>query len=55
MLDVWQVFAKMHALCAAVQVTNGGGGMPAWDGILDEEEIVAVANYVYDQASGNKW
>lgn len=28
------------------QVTMGGGGMPAFEGVLDEEEISAVAAYV---------
>jgi cytochrome c6 len=37
------------------QVRNGKGAMPAWEGRLDDDEIVAVANYVYDQAAGNKW
>ena len=29
--------------------------MPAWLGQLSPEEISAVASYVYDQASGDKW
>jgi mono/diheme cytochrome c family protein len=29
--------------------------MPAWGGQLSPEEINAVASYVYDQASGDKW
>ena len=37
------------------QVTNGKGSMPAWGGQLSPEEINAVASYVYDQASGDKW
>uniref|UniRef100_Q7M1S5 Cytochrome c-553 n=1 Tax=Chlorella vulgaris TaxID=3077 RepID=Q7M1S5_CHLVU len=37
------------------QVTNGKGAMPAWGDRLDEFEIAAVAAYVFDQASGNKW
>ena len=37
------------------QVRNGKGAMPAWEGRLDDDEIVAVANYVYDQAAGDKW
>lgn len=39
---------------AALQVTNGKNAMPAWGDRLSEEEIEAVANYVFDQASGNK-
>lgn len=37
------------------QVRNGKGAMPAWEGRLDDDEIVAVAAYVYDQAAGGKW
>lgn len=37
------------------QVRNGKGAMPAWEGRLDDDEIVAVAAYVFDQASGDKW
>ncbi|WIA14463.1 hypothetical protein OEZ86_012959 [Tetradesmus obliquus] len=37
------------------QVENGKGAMPAWSGTLDDDEIAAVAAYVYDQASGDKW
>ena len=29
--------------------------MPAWGNVLDEEEIDAVAKYVFDQSSGGKW
>ncbi len=29
--------------------------MPAWDGRLDEDEIAAVAQYVYDVASAGTW
>lgn len=38
-----------------MQVTNGKNAMPAWGDRLSEEEIDAVAAYVYDQASGSKW
>lgn len=37
------------------QVRNGKGAMPAWEGRLDDDEIVAVTGYVYDQAAGDKW
>lgn len=30
----------------ADQVRGGGGGMPAYDGVLDDEQIQAVARYV---------
>lgn len=29
--------------------------MPAWEGRLDDDEIQAVAAYVYDQAANSKW
>ncbi|MBX5442877.1 MAG: cytochrome c [Solirubrobacteraceae bacterium] len=34
-------------------VTNGGGGMPAFDGQLSPEEIDAVAEYVASVAGGS--
>jgi mono/diheme cytochrome c family protein len=34
------------------QVTNGGGGMPAFEGDLSDEEIDAVSRYVSDNAGG---
>nr|P00119.1 RecName: Full=Cytochrome c6; AltName: Full=Cytochrome c-552; AltName: Full=Cytochrome c-553; AltName: Full=Cytochrome c553; AltName: Full=Soluble cytochrome f [Euglena gracilis] len=34
------------------QVRNGKGPMPAWEGVLSEDEIVAVTDYVYTQAGG---
>ncbi len=37
------------------QVENGKGVMPAWSGLLTEEEIQAVAAYVYKQASEALW
>jgi alcohol dehydrogenase (cytochrome c) len=36
------------------QVTNGGGGMPAFKGELSEEEIANVAAYVVQQVVGKK-
>ena len=32
-------------------VTNGVGVMPAWDGVLTNDEIEAVAYYVFESAS----
>ena len=29
--------------------------MPAWEDTLEEEEIQAVASYVFDQATNDKW
>jgi cytochrome c6 len=40
---------------AALQVQNGKNAMPAWEDRLDEDEINAVAAYVFDQATNNKW
>jgi mono/diheme cytochrome c family protein len=34
------------------QVTNGGGGMPAFKGVLSEEEINNVAAYVVHEIVG---
>lgn len=34
------------------QVINGGGGMPAWKGVLSDSEIDAVSKYVADNAGG---
>jgi heme/copper-type cytochrome/quinol oxidase subunit 2/mono/diheme cytochrome c family protein len=36
------------------QVTNGGGGMPAFKGVLSEEEISNVAAYVSEDIVGGK-
>lgn len=35
------------------QVTNGGGGMPAFAGTLSEQQIQQVADYVSSAAGGN--
>jgi heme/copper-type cytochrome/quinol oxidase subunit 2 len=39
---------------AEQQVTNGGGGMPAFKGVLSEEEIANVAAYVSEDIVGGK-
>jgi quinohemoprotein ethanol dehydrogenase len=39
---------------AEKQVTNGGGGMPAFKGVLSEEEIKNVAAYVVEDIVGGK-
>ena len=39
---------------AEEQVTNGGGGMPAFEGTLSEEEIKNVAAYVVEDIVGGK-
>jgi quinohemoprotein ethanol dehydrogenase len=39
---------------AEEQVTNGGGGMPAFSGQLSEEEIANVAAYVVEDVVGKK-
>lgn len=38
-----------------LQVQNGKNQMPRWEDNLEEEEIQAVAEYVYDQAVNSKW
>lgn len=43
------------ALLACMQVTNGKGAMPAWGDVLDEDEIVAVAEYVFKQSTAAGW
>lgn len=42
-----------HALC--VQIINGKGQMPAWKDTLEDEEIAAVAEYVYATSTSNGW
>ena len=37
------------------QVENGKGAMPAWANRLDEDEIQAVAEYVYNTALNAAW
>lgn len=37
------------------QVENGKGAMPAWDGTLDDEEIAAVAEYVFKQVRKQRY
>ena len=37
---------------AEKQVTNGGGGMPAFKGQLSSEEIANVAAYVVEEIVG---
>ena len=39
---------------AEEQVTNGGGGMPPFKGVLSEEEIANVAAYVVEDIVGGK-
>ncbi|MBS1892407.1 MAG: c-type cytochrome, partial [Actinobacteria bacterium] len=39
---------------AEEQVTNGGGGMPPFSGVLSEEEIKNVAAYVVEDIVGGK-
>jgi mono/diheme cytochrome c family protein len=42
--------AQPDTEAVAEQVRNGGGGMPAFEGELSEEEIQAVAEYVSSSA-----
>jgi mono/diheme cytochrome c family protein len=39
---------------AEKQVTNGGGGMPAFGGTLSPEEIENVAAYLVEEIIGGK-
>ena len=41
---------KPDAATVEAKVKNGGGGMPAFDGQLDDAEIAAVAAYVAENA-----
>merc|ERR1712023_346739 len=34
------------------QIRNGKGPMPAWEGVLSEEEIKAMTDWVYEQSTG---
>jgi quinohemoprotein ethanol dehydrogenase len=36
------------------QVTNGGGGMPAFEGQLDQQQISDVAAYVFEEIQGQQ-
>ena len=45
---------NLIALCV-LQVQHGKNAMPAWEDQLDEDEIQAVAEYVYDQSTNDKW
>lgn len=38
-----------------LQVMSGKDAMPAFEGVLSQQEIQAVAAYVFDQAAGDKW
>jgi mono/diheme cytochrome c family protein len=39
---------------AIKQVTNGGGGMPPFQGVLSEDEIENVAAYVVQEITGGE-
>jgi hypothetical protein len=52
------VSSRLLTICwllPLVQVENGKGAMPAWAGRLDDDEIQAVAEYVYKQALDKAW
>jgi hypothetical protein len=44
----------MQRICV-LQVENGKNAMPAWQDRLDEDEIIAVANYVFKTATDGAW
>lgn len=50
-----RVRARRVTCSCGVQIQNGKGQMPAWEGTLDDEEIEAVGNYVYATAGANAW
>ena len=37
---------------AVTQITNGGGGMPPFEGVLTEEQIQALAEYLVEATGG---
>lgn len=39
---------KLNLALVTKQITNGGGGMPAFGGSLDEKQIAMIAKYVID-------
>jgi cytochrome c551 len=43
---------SVDAAAVEAQVRNGGGGMPAFEGELSDDEIVAVSNYVVNERQG---
>jgi mono/diheme cytochrome c family protein len=44
--------SSVDVAAAEAQVRSGGGGMPAFEGELTDDEIVAVANYVVNERQG---
>jgi cytochrome c551 len=44
--------SSADAAAVEAQVRNGGGGMPAFEGELSDDEIVAVSNYVVNERQG---
>ncbi len=45
----------LSEVSVVTQATNGKGAMPAFGDSLSEEEIQAVASYVYNQATNDLW
>jgi cytochrome c551 len=43
---------SVDAAAVEAQVRTGGNGMPAFEGELTDDEIVAVANYVVNERQG---
>nr|YP_009394461.1 cytochrome c553 [Vertebrata thuyoides]ARW63023.1 cytochrome c553 [Vertebrata thuyoides] len=48
-------YGKDSVKAIITQVTYGAQGMPVFREILDEEDIVNVANYVLNQAQNSSW
>jgi cytochrome c551 len=44
--DLTTIPSAQDVAAVVEQITNGGGGMPAFGGQLSEEEIQALAQYV---------
>jgi hypothetical protein len=53
--SLFPLFLSLSLSLYLSQVTKGKGSMPAWLGQLSPEEINAVASYVFEQATGDKW
>nr|YP_009393225.1 cytochrome c553 [Symphyocladiella dendroidea]ARW61787.1 cytochrome c553 [Symphyocladiella dendroidea] len=54
-LEVLHEFSRDSFDAIKYQVSNGGGGMPAFGDKFSEEEICNVASFVLDTAKNNSW
>merc|ERR1712227_456776 len=53
--EALQTYGKYSVEMIKMQATNGNGAMPAFGEKLSPDDIEDVANYVFSQASGDKW